>query len=114
MKGKRKTYSVFYVVAAVIWFIFISYFMAHTGYQHTTTAEIVGPQNVSTTFGNIVSILVAIVSLYPSGLAFGYAYISTKNPAKTTRLGVLVSAITITIVLYVLFGWYNFIINFSR
>lgn len=99
-------------MAGVSWFIAISYLMAHTGYQNTIV-ETLSSDGAATSLVTVLSILISFLSLFPGGLTLAYAcWRSAKGAGQKLGKGTLALSVAITLALYVLFGWYNFAVNY--
>lgn len=99
------------LVLAMLWFVTVSYLLAHIGYHEIVAEMITDPRGTSTRLESILSVVFAVVSFVPSELLLSYPYVA-GNYMTHRSLRAIVLATAIGIALYVPFSWYNFAVSF--
>lgn len=99
------------LVLAILWFVSVSYLLAHTGYHEITAAMVADPSGTSIRLEGFLSVAFTVTSLMPSELLLSYPYVA-GNYMTHRSLRAIVLATAIGIALYVPFSWYNFAVSF--
>ena len=108
-KSKISTNDTLLIFVGIIWFLLISFITAQTEYQKLIVSGLGLPSST----GDILNILIIIITLIPSGFLFAYTY-ANKNFNKVNLVSTIGLSFVIACVLFVPFSWYNFSVNFAR
>lgn len=96
----------------LLWFILISYLTILYNYQNITAHKLADMYSLSTTFENVLKILIVVASMLPSGVFLAISYNSSLF--SNNKLKFLFVSLTIAMALYVPFSWCNFIVSFPK
>lgn len=112
-KTKINISAILRIAVGILWFLFIAYIAAQTGYHRSLADALADPRGVSTQLETALRILILVISFAPSGILFAYGYVMNR-PRRSRLLDFVILSLAIGVVLFILFNPYNFVVNHAR
>lgn len=112
IKTKTGVSAVLRITVGILWFVFMAYIAARTGYHRSLADALADPRGVSTQLETALRILILVISFAPSGILFAYGYVMNR-PRRSRILDFVILSLAIGVVLYILFSPYNFVVNYG-
>lgn len=112
MRKSKINIDLILILLGATWFVMISYILAHTEYNSSLASSLTDPKGTSIGLANLLSISFVIISFLPGGYLLAYVYIK-KYQEKQNIIRILLLSLVLCMAWYVVYSWYNFIVNFS-
>lgn len=115
VKSKININANLLALISIAWFLAVSFITAQTEYQKIIADTLGDPQGISTQFESFLTIFIVILTFIPSGLLLSYSYVTKNFKKHEHRIArIILLSFLIACALFIVFSWYDFIINFAR